>query len=133
MGKEKLLPLLALLVLLLGSVSSVYVYATTTTSTSLTINGTRYTLDQIFYIGKQTTIKVDDTVFVGVALDDLMQKSGVLSPQNHEYVIIGVDGYQKTVKWENMMHGVLTNEGQTVFSDLPKAFRVKDVVSIEVR
>ena len=62
-----------------------------------------------------------------------MKKVGIPEPENHEYTIIASDGYQKTVKWENMKNGLLTKEGQSIFSDLPKAFRVKDIVKIEVK
>jgi len=79
---------------------------------------------------KRTT---KDGNFSGIALDDLMVKTGVVHPEQHTYTIVGADGYQKTVTWENMKNGLLTSEGQTIFSDLPKAFRIKDVVSIEVK
>ncbi|MEE9441020.1 MAG: hypothetical protein V3V27_03710, partial [Candidatus Thermoplasmatota archaeon] len=72
-------------------------------------------------------------LFSGIALDDLMLKTGVSNPEKHEYTIIASDGYQKTVKWENMKNGILTEEGQSIFSDLAKAFRIKDIVKIEVK
>jgi hypothetical protein len=50
----------------------------------------------------------------------------------HTYRIIGEDGYSQTVTWENMQNGLLTHEKKVVFSDLPKAFNVKNVVEIEV-
>ena len=70
--------------------------------------------------------------FSGVALGDLIIKMGVDCPSCHEYKIISVDSYEKTVKWENMQNGVLTEDGVVAFSDLAKAFRVKYVVEIEV-
>jgi hypothetical protein len=65
-------------------------------------------------------------------LDDLIIKMGVGSPKFKKYTFVGKDGYQKTVGWENLENGVLTYEKMVVFSDLPKAFRVKDVVNIKV-
>ena len=132
MGKEKLIPVLALLILIIGSVSSVYVYATTTTSPQITINNTSYTIDQLFLLGKQKTLQINDETFTGVALNDLIINIGIPQPKNHQYTIIGADGYQKTVTWENLQNGVLTKERISIFSDLPKAFRVKDITSIEV-
>ena len=62
-----------------------------------------------------------------------MIKTGVSHPDQHTYTLHGVDGYEKTVTWENMKNGLLTKNQESVFSDLPKAFRVKDIVTIEVK
>ena len=129
MGKEKFIPILAIFVLLIASLSTIYVYATTADSEYITINGTKYTIEQLFFISKER----DFDTFSGIALDDLLKKVGVPEPENHEYTIIAADGYQKTVIWKNMKNGLLTQEGQSIFSDLPKAFRVKDIVKIEVK
>jgi len=61
-----------------------------------------------------------------------MIKTGISNPEKHEYMIIASDNYQKTVKWENMKNGIITAEGRSIFSDLPKAFRVKNIAKIEV-
>ena len=62
-----------------------------------------------------------------------MMKTGVSNPEQHMYTLKGSDGYEKTVIWENMKNGLLTKDRESIFSDLPKAFRVKDVVTIEVK
>ena len=129
MGKEKLIPIFAVAVLFIGSLSSIYVYATQINSEYIDINGQEYTVDQLFFIGEERTIET----FLGIALDTLMMKIGIPEPEKHEYTIIASDGYQKTVKWENMKNGILTEEGQSIFSDLAKAFRIKDIVKIEVK
>lgn len=129
MGKEKLIPILAVAVLFIGSLSSIYVYATQINSEYIDINGQEYTVDQLFFIGEERTFET----FSGIALDTLMMKIGIPEPEKHEYTIIASDGYQKTVKWVNMKNGLLTEEGQSIFSDLPKAFRIKDIVKIEVK
>jgi hypothetical protein len=129
MGKEKLIPIFAVAVLFIGSLSSIYVYATQINSEYIDINGQEYTVDQLFFIGEERTIET----FSGIALDTLMMKIGISEPEKHEYTIIASDGYQKTVKWDNMKNGLLTEEGQSIFSDLAKAFRIKDIVKIEVK
>ncbi|MBU0496490.1 MAG: hypothetical protein KKG04_00860 [Candidatus Thermoplasmatota archaeon] len=129
MGKERIIPLLALTFLLLSSEATLYVYATTTNATTITINAQTYTYDQIFTLAEPRTI--DD--FQGIALDDLIKKTGPINPETYTYTINGADGYQKTVKWENLQQGLLTIEGQVIFADLPKAFRVRDVIQIEVK
>ena len=128
MGKEKLIPISALIVLLIACSSTVYVYATQVNSEFIKIDNQDYTIDQLFYIAEKRTI--DD--YSGIALDDLIKKVGVSDYENKEYTIIASDGYQKTVQWDNLKNGLITKEGQSIFSDLPKAFRVKDIVEIEV-
>ena len=132
MGKEKFIPVIALVVLLIGCGSSIYVYATQIDSEFISINNIEYTIDQIFFVGRQTTIESSDEQFTGIALDDLMLKSGVTNPESREYIITAADGYQKTVQWGNMENGILTEDAMSVFSDLPKSFRVRDIVNIEV-
>ena len=131
MGKDRLLPIFALLILLIASVSSIYVYATQTTTETLLINGQHYTIDQLFSLAKSRTLNVSQ--YTGIALDDLLLKTGVSYPEQHTYTLKGADGYEKTVTWENLKNGLLTKESESVFSDLPKAFRVKDIVTIEVK
>ena len=130
MGKEKLVPIVAMIVILIGAGSSAYVYATQTDTDNITINGQQYTIDQIFFIAEPRTF--DSLNFSGIALDDLIIKTGVGCPECHEYTIVGDDGYQKTVTWENMQNGLLTKNGMTIFSDLPKAYRIKNIVKIKV-
>ena len=131
MGKDRLLPIFALLILLIGSVSSIYVYATQATTDTLLVNRQHYTIDQLFSLTKPRTF--NESQYSGIALDDLMLKTGVSYPEQHSYTLKGIDGYEKTVTWENMKNGLLTKESESVFSDLPKAFRVKDIITIEVK
>ena len=133
MGKEKLIPIFAMVVLLIGIFSSVYVYATQVNTDTIKIANEIYTIEQIFSITKSRTVVTPDRVnFSGAALDDLITKTGVDCLSCHKYKIVGSDNYEKTVTWENMQHGLLTKDGTVAFSDLAKAFRVKNVVKIEV-
>ncbi|RLF29967.1 MAG: hypothetical protein DRN08_00265 [Thermoplasmata archaeon] len=131
MRKEKLIPVSAILVLLIGIVSTIYVYAMQTQQETnyINVNGRDYTVDQLFSMIEPRIF--ESLNYSGIALDDLIVKTGVSCPECHDYIIIGGDGYQKTVKWENMKNGLLTPDRRVVFSDLPKAFRVRDVVKIE--
>jgi len=131
MGKDRFIPIIALTILVVASISSVYVYTTQANTNTILINGQHYTIDQLFSFTK--TRAFADLNYSGIALDDLVIKTGVKNPESHTYTIIGSDGYQKTVTWENMKNGLLTKNRESVFSDLPKAFRVKDVVTIEVK
>jgi len=134
MGKEKLIPIVALSLLLVGVGSSIYVYATQVDADTITIYDQQYTIDQIFFIAEPRTIETsDEEKFSGVALDDLMMKAGVGCLSCYTYTFIGSDAYAKTVTGENLQNGLLTRDKMVVFSDLPKAFRVRDIVEIEVR
>lgn len=128
MGKEKLIPIFAFIVILIGSLSTIYTFVSQANSDFIEIDGQEYTIDQLFLLGKEKTFET----YSGVALDDIIINIGVINPSNREYNIIGSDGYQKTVKWENIENGFLTFDGISIFSDLQKAFRVRDIVKIEV-
>ena len=131
MRKDRLLPIFALLILLIGSVSSIYVYATQATTNTLLVNGQHYTMDQLFSLIQPRSF--NESQYSGISLDDLMLKTGVSQPEQHKYTLKGADGCEKTVTWENMKNGLLTKESESVFSDLPKAFRVKNIIKIEVK
>lgn len=130
MGKDRFLPIFALLILTTACASSLFVYATHTTTDTVLINGQDYTIDQLFLLTSPRSL--NETEYTGIALDDLMVKTGTTDPEQHTYTLKAADGYEKTVTWENMKNGVLTKDRMSVFSDLPKAFHVKDIVTIEV-
>ncbi len=66
----------------------------------------------------------------GIALDCIIKKV-IDEPEKYTYALIGSDGYQKTVTFEDTQKGILTNnESQVVFEHLPKGYRVRDMVEI---
>ena len=130
MGKEKLIPFIAIAIIILGASANAYVYINQKDATSITINEQDYTINQLFSLTIPREFK--ELEFSGIALDALINKVGIAYPESKDYTIIGNDGYQKTVKWENLQNGLLTEDGMVVFSDLPKAFRVKNIVEIGV-
>jgi len=134
MGKEKIIPVLALIILIIGASSTFYVYATeentVVNADTIVINNVPCNIEQIFTMAEPRVF--DSLNYSGVALDDLVVKLGVECPECHTYTITGEGDYQKTVKWENMQNGLLTKEKMVVFTDLPKAFRVRGIIEIEV-
>ena len=128
MGKERILPLFAIALLLTGCIATLYVYATTSNTQSISINNSEYSYEQII---TNTQPRIID-IYSGIALDDFIIKAGITDPTTHDYLIIGSDGYQKTVQWDHLTNGLLTPEGEVIFSNLAKAFRVKNVVQIKV-
>jgi len=133
MGKEKIIPILALIVILISGTSTAYVYVTQIDKDTITVNGQEYSVEQIFYMGVQKTIQTVEGEKKGIFLEDLIHKVGVGCPSCHEYTIKGKDGYQKTVNWDIMKTGVLTDDKRVFFSDKPKAFWVSDIIEIEVK
>jgi len=124
----KWMPILAAAVLLIGIGSTVYVNAAKNDSGHTLINGEEFSPDQLLEIAGEITL---DQVS-GAPLDGLMIGVGVENPQNRQYTIIGADGYQKTVNWEEMENGIITRERVSYFPDLAKAYHVKDIIEIKV-
>ncbi len=134
MGKEKLIPILAIIVLLIGSFSALYVNANQMTSEKDTIivNNQKFSKEEIFESIEIKSIETNEGEKTGLSLDKLITFSGVNCPSCHKYTIIAKDSYQKTVNWEDMKKGVLTDYGRVCFKDKAQAFWISDVVEIEV-
>lgn len=133
LGKEKLIPIFAMMVLIIGIFSAVYVHATQINKDSITINGQEYTIEQLFNIGALKTIITDEGEKNGIALDDLMQKIGAKCNRCDQFSFKAKDGYKQTVDWDLMKKGVLTNQNRVFFSDTAHALWVRDIVEIEVK
>lgn len=129
---EKLLLAGAILIILLGTGSTIYVHSIEIQSNAIEIDGRTFTIDQIFSMAKQRTLHLQDGNFSGVALDDLIKKIGISNYENRKYTFVGADGYQKTVEWEDLKKGILLKSKRVVFYHLPKQYRVRDIVKIEV-
>ena len=136
-GKERWISIVAISVLLLGSLSALYVHAFETTSgdnNAVYIDGKKVNIDDLFsrYQIKTITNNISGEKFAGVPLEYVIKEGGISSPEKFSYNLIGKDGYSKTVKWENIKNGVLTKDKRAAFEDLPKAFMVRDIAKIEV-
>ena len=133
MGKEKIIPILALIILIVAGSSSAYVYISQVDKETIEINGEEYTIDQLFFIGEKKTVITVEGEITGVSLEDLISKVGIACPSCYTYTIIGKDGYQQTVDWDIMKTGVLTNIKKVYFPETAKKFWVSDIVEIEVK
>lgn len=128
--------LVASFLLLVSIASNLYVggVENSVSTGCIDVNGVKVCFIELYE--KIGTITIHNSItnesYTGIPLDKIVEFAGVKNPENHSYVIIGADGYRKTVKWEDMTRGVLTEEGRVAFEHLPKAFMVKDVVKIEV-
>ena len=132
MGKERIIPISAIVILLIAGFSSIYVYANNVDKETISLYGNEYTIDEIFALAEERTIETSEGEKSGVALDDLILKAGVSCPPCHEYTITAKDSYQQTVDWIIFQTGILSDSGGVFFPDTPKKFWVEDVVEIEV-
>lgn len=133
MGKEKIIPIIAMIILLIGMFSAVYVHATQIDKDTITINEKEYTIDQLFRFGTSKSILTDEGEKIGIALDDLINKLGVECGECNEYTFKAKDGYQQSVNWDLIKKGVLTDSSRVYFSDTAHALWVRDVIEIEVK
>ena len=132
-GKEKLIPIFAMIVLLIGTFSAIYVNATQVDKDTITINGEEYTIDQIFSIARSKEIETDEGMKSGISLEDLMIKVGISCVSCSKYTFKAKDGYQQTVDFEILKSGILTDYSKVYFKDTAHALWVSDVIEIEVK
>jgi hypothetical protein len=132
-GKEKIIPILAISVLLLGIFSALYVNATQINKEIITINGNEYTINYLFSICKKVTIETDEGEKTGISFDELMSKVGVSCSACHNYIIKAEDKYQQTFSWDVLKTGILTDFSRAYFPNTAHTFWIRNVIEIEVK
>jgi hypothetical protein len=136
-GNQNIIPLLAMVVLIIGSVSTIYVHANQSVhnyeSESIIINNHSFEITTIFDIYSNITIETDIGEKTGISLSEILLSTEIDCPSCHSYTIKATDGYQQTVNWDDIQQGILTIEKSTYFPHLAHAFWVKDIKEIEVK
>ena len=132
LGKEKIIPIIAMSLLLIGTGSAIYAYESQTDSKSITIDGNQYSLEQIFGLGNLKTVDTDNGKKTGVSLEDLIYSLGINCPDCNMYTIKGSDRYQQTVTWDILKTGILTEFRQVFYPKTAHYLWIKDVIEIEV-
>ena len=134
--QKSVIPYLAMIVLIIGIVSTIYVFANQNDRyydpETLRINGESFDIDAIFNTYPNTTILTNDGEKTGVKLSGLLISTDISCPTCHTYTIKATDGYQQTVQWNDLENGVLTIQKRVYFRDLSYSFWVREVISIEV-
>jgi len=133
MGKEKFIPVIAMILLLIGIFSAIYVHANQINKDTITINNEEYTIDQIFSLAKTKTIQTDEGEKTGVSLEELMNKVGISCTDCNKYTFKAKDGYQQTVDYKTLKTGILTKESRVFFPDTAHSLWVRDIIEIEVK
>ncbi len=135
--RKNIIPFLAMTVLIIGSISTLYVHANqslqTVNADSIIINDDPFQLQQLFTTYSNTTIETDDGIKTGIVLSEIITSLNLNCPSCHRYLIKASDGYQQTVDWNDMQQGILSNEKRVYFPHLAHAFWVRDVTEIEVQ
>jgi len=132
MGKEKLIPIFAMIVLFVGIGSTVYVQASQSNSDTIKVYNQEYTIEELFSIADKRTITTDDGEKTGIALDDIITKTSSVCTTCNQYTFKAKDGYQQTVPWGYMQKGILTEESRVLFPDTAHSFWVRYIIEIEV-
>lgn len=132
MKKEKIIPAIAIILILISLFSTIYVYATHVNRDTIVLNGNEYTIDEIFAIAEKKTVKIDGEEKTGASLEDLILKSGIACPSCNKYTIKGKDSYQQTVDWDILKTGIIDRTSRVYFPNMPKKFWVSNVIEIEV-
>ena len=139
MGNDRLFPILAIIIMIVGIFSTAYVTAITNQNkideNTIIINDIEFSKNDFFKNIQKITITTDRGQKTGYALEDIIIKSGVLCPQCNKYTFKALepDPYQQTVSWEDIKTGIFTLENNRVyFPDLTHSFWVYNVIEIEV-
>ena len=132
LGKEKIIPIIAMGLLLVGTSSAIYVHESQVDKNTIKINENEYTIEQIFDIGSIKTVNTDDGEKTGIALEDLFYKLGINCPECHLYTIKASDRYQQKVSWDILKTGILTDYNKVFFPDTAHYLWVSNIVEIEV-
>jgi hypothetical protein len=112
----------------------------TTELTPIVLNGFEFYIDYMPKKVNEKTLVYNETYTVtGYSLSDMVNFTGLASPEAHEYTIVGpstdpdIDFYTKNVTWDNMLNGVIVTEDvKSVFLGLSKGYMVKNIIEIRV-
>lgn len=136
---EKIIIIIAIFLLSMGLVSGIYVDKQTNENETifadgyLAVDDLLLAMDNIFSTCTSHIRITNRGNYSGVLLSCVINISNIQDPDIHDYTIIALDGYTKTVSWNDMKKGILTDERYVVFSHLPRAYWIKDVLRIEVK
>jgi len=139
-GKEKIIPILAMAVLVIGIISTIYVNANENNQRPagalIIINENQYSFNELNEIFQNITIKTDDGNKIGIPLEKIIPFSEVKCPSCNSYTFKASDSYQQTAFWKDVKTGVLTYDEEynirVYFSNLAHTFWVYNLIEIEV-
>jgi len=105
------------------------------TAKTITVNHKLFVWPQVFHIVDSDVELLDDenNSYEGVYLSSAINITGLSDPDTYIYNLIGADGYNQTVTWEDMKKGILVEDDiKSFFPHLAKKFHISDIAEIEV-
>jgi len=132
---ERLVPLVAACLLLLGTLSTIYVtsFQGRESTAYIEVNGVAVSIDRLYAAyGEQSLETSIGETHAGIAFTDLAGEAGIADPAAHVYRIIASDGYSKEVAWKYVQSSIITREKRIIFAELPQQYWVRDIVEIKV-
>ncbi len=136
-GNRTIIPLLAMAVLIIGSVSTLYVHANQSIQSmdndTIIINNHSFEINTLFNTHSNISIETDIGEKTGISLSEILVFLEIECASCNSYVIKAADGYQQTVEWDDIQQGILTLEKRTYFPHLAHAFWVSNIIEIEVK
>ena len=134
---QNIIPILAICVLLIGTISTYYVNAHQNSQSenleSIIINDQSFDITLLYDSFTIITIETDDGEKTGISLSEIILSTDIDCPDCYSYTIIASDGYQQTINWEDAQKGILTKDKTTYFPHLAHSFWVHDIIQIEVK
>lgn len=103
---------------------------------TITVNGKLFVWKQVFHIidSPVEMMDEDNNTLEGVYLSEVVNITLLDDPETHRYDLLGEDGYNQTVTWDDMVQGILVeDEMKCFFPHLEKKFHISDIVEIEVK
>ena len=130
--KKIIIPAIAIILLSLSLTAFIYEGIKkdrniTNDKNKIMIDGKNYLFPDKFRNIKKTTIEEKNGL-----LESIILKTKIKDPEKLKYTIIASDNYQKTVSWDDLNKGIITEERNIIFEHLPKGFWIKDVIKIEI-
>jgi len=105
------------------------------TAKTISVNGKLFVWPQVFHIVDSDVELMDDenNTYEGVYLSSAINITGLSGQDTHTYNLIGGDGYNQTVTWEDMTKGILVEDDfKCFFPHLAKKFHITNIAAIEV-
>jgi hypothetical protein len=130
---NRILGIAAAIILLTSFGALAYTFIPKGDADAIRINGTDFAWTEVFADYETLAFTAAEQDFEGVSLEELVLDSGVTDPASHTYRLIGIDGYQKDVAWNDIQNGYLVlDKHRAVFPKLTQSFWVRDLATIEV-
>ncbi len=105
------------------------------TAKTITVNHKLFVWPQVFHIIDSDVELMDDenNSYEGVYLSSAINITGLSDQGTRTYNLIGADGNNQTVTWEDMTKGILVEDDiKCFFPHLAKKFHISDIAEIEV-